>query len=675
MRPMGAARSNRVPGALSVAWVALAAATAATLSPCHPAIAVDARQNPRTPIAGKPDDSRFTATVLVPGGELDEPMVLSVLPDERVLIIERKGGFKVYDPVTEATTLIATIPVNTKYYSPAGRVTEAEEGLFGLTIDPKFSENRWIYMKYADPQVPKHVLARWELRRGARPRPRQGALALVESSKRVRAGASGAARALLSHRRRHDVGSPGQPVHHRRQQHGRRHHRRAARQRGVRRSAQRGEHERPARQDPAYSSGAGWHATPFLPAICSLPGRPARALRSTRWATAIRGASRSTAGPGLSTGARWGRRIGRPNGPTPYDEFNQASGPGFFGLPYFVGENEGFQFRDFVNNRFLPAKDPLKPTNTSVNNTGLRELPPAQPAFIAYSYEPSEKFPELGSGAHSAVGGPIYHRADFAPIGEAAFSRLLRGQMADRRLRARLDHGHHDGRAEQLRVDGAVSAELSAARDHRHAVRARRRPLCPRLRQHVVREERRQHAREDRVQRGKSPAEGGHRGQHARRHAAVSGEPVGVRKHRPGRRSAQVRVADRAALRIRADVHRNQTPECHSLRPECYTATLTVTDSIRRERCDLARHRRRQHTAGHHDERDRAQRDVLPAGLADRLRSDRRRQGRRPAVVRPCGAEHRLRAGRLRPRGVSSTIAAGRSLHALCGRQGVHREE
>ena len=39
--------------------------------------------------AAKPDESRFTPIVLIPHGELDEPMVLQVLPDERVLIIER----------------------------------------------------------------------------------------------------------------------------------------------------------------------------------------------------------------------------------------------------------------------------------------------------------------------------------------------------------------------------------------------------------------------------------------------------------------------------------------------------------------------------------------------------------------------------------------------------------
>ena len=113
---------------------------------------------------------------------------------------------------------------------------------------------------------------------------------------------------------------------------------------------------------------------------------------------------------------------GRPTGgPIPYDEFNQARGPGFFGFPYFVGENEGFGVRDYVKNQLLPPRDPVHPVNESVNNSGLRELPPARPAFIAYSYETSEKYPELGSGAHSAVGGPIYHRTDFKPDAKRAF--------------------------------------------------------------------------------------------------------------------------------------------------------------------------------------------------------------------------------------------------------------
>ncbi|MHB1179989.1 MAG: ThuA domain-containing protein, partial [Daejeonella sp.] len=58
-------------------------------------------------------------------------------------------------------------------------------------------------------------------------------------------------------------------------------------------------------------------------------------------------------------------------------------------------------------------KDPNKPINNSVNNTGLKELPPVAPPFIYYPYAVSEEFPLLGSGSRSATGGPVYRRADF----------------------------------------------------------------------------------------------------------------------------------------------------------------------------------------------------------------------------------------------------------------------
>ena len=92
----------------------------------------------------KPDDNRFTPVVLVPGGELDEPMAFEVIPDGRVYIIERKGALKVYDPQTKRVKLVATLPVNTKYTNAAGVSREAEEGLLGLTLDPNFAQTRWV---------------------------------------------------------------------------------------------------------------------------------------------------------------------------------------------------------------------------------------------------------------------------------------------------------------------------------------------------------------------------------------------------------------------------------------------------------------------------------------------------------------------------------------------------
>jgi cytochrome c len=105
--------------------------------------------------------NRFTKVVLAEA--MDEPMEMSFLKDGHFLIIERKGGLKSVNTQTNQMKLVTTIPVNTKYTSKEGVVTEAEEGLMGIVVDPKFEENHWIYMYYADPDITKHVLARWEL--------------------------------------------------------------------------------------------------------------------------------------------------------------------------------------------------------------------------------------------------------------------------------------------------------------------------------------------------------------------------------------------------------------------------------------------------------------------------------------------------------------------------------
>jgi cytochrome c len=78
-----------------------------------------------------------------------------------------------------------------------------------------------------------------------------------------------------------------------------------------------------------------------------------------------------------------------------------------------MADNQPIPKYDFINNKVGDKLDPAKPVNTSPNNTGLRELPPAQPALIYYPYAVSENFPLVGSSSRCAIGGPIYHRDDF----------------------------------------------------------------------------------------------------------------------------------------------------------------------------------------------------------------------------------------------------------------------
>jgi cytochrome c len=51
--------------------------------------------------------------------------------------------------------------------------------------------------------------------------------------------------------------------------------------------------------------------------------------------------------------------------------------------------------------------DPAHPVNDSPNNTGIQDLPPAQPAFIWYPPSPSSRFPVVGSGGRTAMAGPV----------------------------------------------------------------------------------------------------------------------------------------------------------------------------------------------------------------------------------------------------------------------------
>jgi cytochrome c len=90
------------------------------------------------------------------------------------------------------------------------------------------------------------------------------------------------------------------------------------------------------------------------------------------------------------------------------EELNLKSAPGFMGWPYFAGTvgNPQYKFAMYSLSHLLPKPidavaadydmDPLAPINNSINNTGLKILPPAQDA--TFGYEQS-----------TAMTGPVYH--------------------------------------------------------------------------------------------------------------------------------------------------------------------------------------------------------------------------------------------------------------------------
>ncbi|HRF34482.1 MAG TPA: ThuA domain-containing protein, partial [Cyclobacteriaceae bacterium] len=96
-----------------------------------------------------PEENRFTKTVF--GNNFDEPTEMTILPDGRIIFIERKGAIKMYDPKTDSINLINTFNVWTKF----------EDGMLGITTDPDFAKNNWVYIFYSHPEKSANILSRF----------------------------------------------------------------------------------------------------------------------------------------------------------------------------------------------------------------------------------------------------------------------------------------------------------------------------------------------------------------------------------------------------------------------------------------------------------------------------------------------------------------------------------
>ncbi|GGW99100.1 glycosyl hydrolase [Streptomyces malachitofuscus] len=104
-------------------------------------------------------------------------------------------------------------------------------------------------------------------------------------------------------------------------------------------------------------------------------------------------------------------------GPGGQVEFNRITKAGNFGWPYCTGENDAYTDYDFGSGSSGSSFNCAAPRNTSPRNTGLTDLPPAQPAWIPYD---GGSVPEFGNGSESPMGGPVY-RYDAGSTSEVKF--------------------------------------------------------------------------------------------------------------------------------------------------------------------------------------------------------------------------------------------------------------
>lgn len=96
-----------------------------------------------------------------------------------------------------------------------------------------------------------------------------------------------------------------------------------------------------------------------------------------------------------------------------YDEINRVTEAGNFGWPLMIGNNQPYFEYDFETEKSGRLFNPLAPMNNSPRNTGLKQLPPAQPAWIWYPYAVSETFPEMGSGGRTPLIADLYRSKNY----------------------------------------------------------------------------------------------------------------------------------------------------------------------------------------------------------------------------------------------------------------------
>ncbi|WP_285010230.1 ThuA domain-containing protein [Pedobacter faecalis] len=347
----------------------------------------------------KPEDNRFIKTIL--SDDLNEPMELAVAPDGRVFFIERAGNFYVYTPSDGKTKLVYKFPVKA--------VDKYLNGLLGMTIDPDFAVNNYLYFfntASAGDKVKQHI-SRFRISQD-NVLDLQSEKVLIEIPIDLEVSAhTGGSMAWDKHKNLFistgDNTVPFEsdgfaPIDRRQNRLTFTAERSASNTNDLRGKILRIHPE----ADGSYTIPEG-----------NLFPKGTANTRPEIYIMGCRNPYRISVDPVTST-LYWGE-VGPDSGtdgvqgPRGYDEFNQAKQAGNYGWPYFVGDNKAYKMYDFATKQVGALFEASAPQNTSQYNNGLQALPPAQKPMVWYPYNRSAEFPEIGQGGRCAMGGPVYH--------------------------------------------------------------------------------------------------------------------------------------------------------------------------------------------------------------------------------------------------------------------------
>ena len=382
-----------------------------------------------------PDEARFSKKFLA--GGLFEPTEMTILPNLDILIAERRGAIKFYNQADHTIKEVAHLDVYHTGLTPGGGT---EGGLLGLQADPQYKDNHWVYVYYSPTGAkPVDRLSRFKFENNQFNAKSEQVILEVNTDREICCHTGGSLAFDANGNLYLSVGDNTTPFNEvdskTRKPYsvnlygfaplddrpGFEHYddRRAA----GNSNDLRGKILRiRVNEDGSYSIPEGNlfpEGTPKTrPEIYVMGDRnPYRISVDKHTGYLYWGEVGPDAGnDSLST-----------RGPRGYDEVNQARKAGNFGWPYFVGNNYPYHEYNYATGVSGPAFDAGHPVNDSRNNTGIKELPPAQPAFIWYPYAASHEFPILGTGGRTAMAGPVYYVKDYP--GETRYPAYYDGKL------------------------------------------------------------------------------------------------------------------------------------------------------------------------------------------------------------------------------------------------------
>lgn len=359
-----------------------------------------------------PEEDRFVKTQLVQG-TFFEPTEMTILPNLDVLIAQRRGEIMLYKNDTKTVKQAGFLNVYWKTLHTPG--VNAEEGLLGLQKDPDFAHNHFVYIYYSPVDTSVNRLSRFTLNNDSID-PKSEKIILQLYSQREICCHTGGSIAFGKDRMLYlSTGDNTTPFDEPNQPYA---------SHGYAPLDDRPGHEH---YDDRRSAGntndlrgkilridVDEQGNYTIPDGNLFP-KGTDKTRPEIYVMGDRNPYRISVDQ--KTGFLYWGEVGpdanndsmETRGPRGYDEFNQARKAGFFGWPFFIANNIPYREYNYATGQSGAAFDPAKPINNSRNNTGLQQLPPAQPAFIWYPYGTSKDFPQVGSGGRCAMAGPVYY--------------------------------------------------------------------------------------------------------------------------------------------------------------------------------------------------------------------------------------------------------------------------